>query len=234
PTSGIPVSSNTQGARSPQPRIDRRPVGRYLQATAAQGEQPCPTRIVTSTRQVADTGNRRIHPTLPLLASNLLEPSLRLPLSRREELSSSRSRCCNLCAAPCGPKPVWNVTLPGRSIPPISLQPASTTHAAGIQPRLLQRRFGPTLHTPGTSRRAVSGPGVQRGRQEEPIFRALEGFGPCLLLDPSNAPGQHADTPRPAPRRFVVGQKARGAVVWGWFCWAGVRCVCWGFSATRR
>ncbi|CAN0570393.1 unnamed protein product, partial [Ectocarpus sp. 12 AP-2014] len=51
---------------------------------------------------------------------------------------------------------------------------------------------------------------------------------------PSKPPGQHADTPRPAPRRFVVGQKARGAVVWGWFCWAGVRCVCWGFSATRR
>ncbi|CAM9858336.1 unnamed protein product, partial [Ectocarpus sp. 4 AP-2014] len=50
---------------------------------------------------------------------------------------------------------------------------------------------------------------------------------------PSNPPGQHADTPRPSPRPLVVGQKARGALVWGWFCWAFARCVCWGFSATR-
>ncbi|CAM9135108.1 unnamed protein product, partial [Ectocarpus sp. 4 AP-2014] len=123
---GIPVSSNTQGARSRQPRIDRRLAGRYLQAAAAQGEQPCSTRIVTSTCQVVDSGNRLIHPTLPLLAPNLLEPSLRLPLSRRGEPPSSRSRCRNLCAAPCETKPVWNVTLPERSLPPISLQPAST------------------------------------------------------------------------------------------------------------
>ncbi|CAN0165141.1 unnamed protein product [Ectocarpus sp. 4 AP-2014] len=68
------------------------------------------------------------------------------------------------------------------------------THTAGIQPRLLQRRFGPTLHTPGTSRRAVSGPGVQRGGQEEPIFQALEGFGPNLLLEPIEPPPVNTPT----------------------------------------
>ncbi|CAM9240845.1 unnamed protein product, partial [Ectocarpus sp. 12 AP-2014] len=51
-------------------------------------------------------------------ASNLVEPSVRLPLSRRGEPPSSRSRCHNLCAAPCGPKPVWNVTLPESFRPP--------------------------------------------------------------------------------------------------------------------
>ncbi|CAN0215263.1 unnamed protein product [Ectocarpus sp. 4 AP-2014] len=151
-------------------------------------------------------------------------------------MPSSRSRCRNLCAAPCGPKPVWNVTLPERSLPPISLQPASTRTRPEFSrvccSSALGRRCTP-LAPVGVRFQGLACSGESSRSRFSRLCRDL---ALTCSWSPSNPPAQHADTlrARPAARRLVVGQKARGAVVWGWFCWAAVRCVCWGFAATSR